>query len=147
MAPDARELMQQAKRTDPGVVFNHNVPGELCSICKDDVIADDAVVADMCVGHDQVVAADTRRAAALDRAAVHGAKLAKHVRIAHFEPYALARVGQILRIAAHNGKRVYVVVASERGGSFNHGVGFDNASLPEFDLVTNDGERRDSNTA
>ena len=139
--------MQQAKRADPGVVLNHDVPGELRSVGKDDVIADDAVVADMRVGHDQVVAADARRAAALDRAAVYGAKLAKLVGIAHLEPDTLARVGQILRIAAYDGKRVYVIVAPERGWSFDHGVGFDNATLPELDLVTDDRERRDSNPA
>src|SRR5580698_6429939 len=104
MAPDARELMQQAKRADPGVVLDHDVSGELHSVCEDDVIADYTVVADMRVGHDQVVAADPRRAPALDRAAVYGAKLAELVGIAHFEPYALARVGQILRIAAYDGK-------------------------------------------
>ena len=104
--------MQQAERADPGVVLDHDVPGELRSIGEDHVIADHAVVTDVRVGHDQVVAADASRAATLDRAAVHGAELAKLVRLAHFESHALARVGQILRVAADDGERVDMIVAA-----------------------------------
>ena len=104
------------------------------------MIADHAIVADVRVGHDQIVAADARGAAALDRAAMHGAELAKLVRVAHFEPHALARVGQILRIAADDGKRVHMIVAAERGRALDHGVRFENAAVAEFHFVAHDGE-------
>src|SRR5262252_7419801 len=104
MRANAHELMQQAEGTDRGVVFDLNVTGELCTIDENGAVSDDAVMADVRVGHDELVAADPRDSAALDRAAMDGAVLAKFVRIANFEVNALAGVGQILGIAADHGK-------------------------------------------
>ena len=98
--------MQQAEGADRGVVLDDDVAGELRAVDEDHVVADLAVVADVRVGHDQTVAADASDAAALDRAAVHGAELAEVVRLAHFELHALAGVGEVLRIASHDGEGV-----------------------------------------
>ena len=111
------------------------------------MIADHAVVADVRVRHDQVVAADASHAAALDRAAMHGAEFAKLVRVAHLKPHALAGVCQVLRIAADNGKRMHMIVPAERGGSRDHGVRFEDAAFAEFDIVADDREGPDSDSA
>ena len=137
---DAHELVEEAERADPGIVLDDAVPGQLSSICENHVIADQAVVTDVRVSHDQIVAAEASDAAAFDRAAMHGAELAKLVFIAHLEPYPLARVCEILRIAADDRKREEMILAAERGRAAHNRVRLDNTAVAEFDFVSDDGE-------
>src|SRR6185437_2867197 len=118
----ARELVEQAERTDGSVIFDNDVTGELGAIDEDHVVADHAVVADVRVGHDEVVAADARDAAALYGAAVHRTELAEVIRVAHFELHTLAGVGEILGIASYDGEGMNMIVTTELRRAFDDGV-------------------------
>ena len=96
-----RENWCTAEGAHRRVILHMTWPASVRPVHEHGVIADQAIVGDVRVGHDQIVAAEARDAAALDRAAIHGAEFAKLVRVADFERNALARVGQILRIAAN----------------------------------------------
>ena len=76
---------------------------------------------------------------------LHGGKFAKLVRVAHFERHALACVGEVLRIAADNRKRIEVIVAAQPRGPLHHGVLVEHAAIAKFDFVAHDGKGADSN--
>ena len=133
------------KGADDGVVLHMNVSGELRAVFENDAVADDAIVRDVRVGHDEIVAADARDVAAFVRAAVGGGKFAEFIGVAHFEPGALAVIGEVLRIAADGGERIKMVVAAKSRRAAHHRVVIDNAAVAEFHFVADNGESADSN--
>ncbi len=110
---------------------------ECSAVHKYGVIAYRAIVSDMCVGHDQVMAADSRDAATLHRATVYRGELAKFVGVPDFQRHTLAFIGQILRIAADNGKGVNVVSAAKPRRSLHHGMVVEDTAVTQLDFHTN----------
>ena len=89
------------------------------------------------------MAADSRGAATLHRATVYRGELVKFVGVPDFQRHTLAFVGQILGIAADNGKRVNVIPAAKPRRALDHSVMVENAALTQFDFHADHGEGSD----
>ena len=146
VAADAAELLHGRKGADGGVIVHDDVAGESRAIDENCVAADLAVVADVGVGHDQIVIAHAGDAAALHGAAADGAKFAKGVAVTDFERDALARIGEVLRIATDDGKGIQAIIFSEARGAFDDGVMIEDAAVAEFDFVADNRERADADS-
>lgn len=146
MAADAAELLDGRKRADGGVIVHGDVPGERRAIHENRVAADLAIVADVRVGHDEIVIAETRDAAAFHGAAIHRGEFAKCVAVSDFERDALACKRQILRIAANDRKWIQAIILAEARRAFDDGVMIENASIAEFDIISDNSERADADS-
>src|ERR1700679_789288 len=102
---------------------------ELRTINKNPAIADLAVVTDMHVRHDQIAVADARDPTAFDRSAMHGAEFAKLIVVSRFEPHPLSGICEVLRISAHNRKRIKMIVAAKHGRTFYHSMRIEHATV------------------
>jgi hypothetical protein len=90
-------------------------------------------------GHEQIIASDASHATALDGSAAHRNALTEDVAITNLQARALARILQILRIAADSAKGMQHVGAAQASRAVHDSVSVKNALLAQFHFIADHG--------
>src|SRR5258707_1065498 len=138
MPADAAKLMHRRLKSDRNVVLYGHMPRERRAIHKQSVVANVAIVPHVRRRQKQAAAANRSLPPAAHRAPADGHVLAKGVPISHSELRPLAAEAKVLRIAAHNAKRIKHVVAPDPGRPLDDRMLMQHAAFSQLHVLADD---------
>jgi hypothetical protein len=101
------------------------------------VVTDLAVMTDVYVSHQEVMIPNARTTATAFGPTMNVYVLSKNVVISNYEKRLFAFEFQILRRQSDGSKGVELIVVADRGGTLNHHMGFEAASVSDLHTTAN----------
>jgi hypothetical protein len=140
-------LMHRRKCANRRVILDRHVPSQSGAIGKNCVVAHNAIVSYVSRSHNEVIVSYARHASTLDGSPANRNALAKDIAVPDFQARALARVLQILGVAANSAKRMEHVAAAQASRAVYDSMCVQNATLAKLNAVADDCVRSDADSS